>query len=437
LIRCLALIIFPLAVATLLADSVGQPPPPGASGDARNVPHIGKRTPDGHPVRLATATGHVSNYDEALVGDAPLPDPLRFANGQRVETARQWREERRKEILGFYESQIYGSAPPNAPRVSWRSVGRNDRGALKYEGLMGGNPEGPKIRLTLDLPDAADGPAPVLLHLSFFGGQRARSQNRSNRFEPRQAVLKRGWAFAEIAYGDIQPDRPDRWREGVIGLTLKEGTDRPAPDAWGTIGAWAWGASRVLDHLSTLEAIDATRMTLAGASRLGKTALWAAALDERVAAVMSIVPGAMGAALIRRDYGETLDDMAQNFPWQFAGNLQNWVGRQGEMPADQHMLIGLIAPRLVYVNGGLGDQWSDPKGEFLAMTAAGPVYRLLGAAGLDAAEPPPLDQPLLGSHLAFHFHSLGHRAVPEDWTYFMDFAEGHFASRSTTSEFKQ
>jgi hypothetical protein len=134
-----------------------------------------------------------------------------------------------------------------------------------------------------------------------------------------------------------------------------------------------------------------------------------------VAAVFSVVPGEMGAALIRRDWGETLDDMAQNFPWQFAGNLQKWVGRWDELPADQHMLIALCAPRPVYVNGGLSDQWSDPKGEFLALMAAGPVYRLLGGKGLGVSELPPLDAPVTGGDLAFHYHSGGHTAVPADW----------------------
>src|SRR6185312_6507183 len=120
------------------------------------------------------------------------------------------------------------------------------------------------------------------------------------------------------------------------------------------------------------------QISITGASRLGKTVLWAAAQDERAAAVFSVVPGEMGASLIRRDWGETLDDMAQNFSWQFAGNLQKWVGKWDELPVDQHMLISLTAPRPVYVNGGLTDQWSDPKGEFLSVVGAGPVYRLLG-----------------------------------------------------------
>ena len=157
-------------------------------------------------------------------------------------------------------------------------------------------------------------------------------------------MLGRGWGYVSLSYGEIQPDRADRWKEGVIGLTLKDGQTRPAPDEWGTISAWAWGMSRVIDFLETEKSVDAKRIAITGASRLGKTVLWTAAQDERVAAVFSVVPGEMGAALIRRDWGETLDDMAQNFPWQFAGNLQKWVGRWNELPVDQHMLISLARP---------------------------------------------------------------------------------------------
>ena len=184
--------------------------------------------------------------------------------------------------------------------------------------------------------------------------------------------------------------------------------------------------SRCIDFFESDRAFDAKRVAITGASRLGKTVLWAGAQDERVAAVFSVVPGEMGASLIRRDWGETLDDMAQNFPWQFAGNLQKWVGKWNDLPVDQHMLIALCAPRPVYVNGGLSDQWSDPKGEFLAMAAAGPVYRLLGAKDLGVTEVPDLDKPVTTGSLAFHYHSSGHTAVPADWKAFLDFAERHY-----------
>jgi hypothetical protein len=239
-------------------------------------------------------------------------------------------------------------------------------------------------------------------------------------------VLSRGWTYASLSYTDIQPDRAGQWQQGVIGLTLREGQSQPAPDEWGTISAWAWGLSRAIDYFETDKSVNPKQIAITGVSRLGKTVLWAAAQDQRVAAVFSVVSGEMGAALIRRDWGETLDDMAQNFGYQFAGNLQKYVGKWDELPVDQHLLIALCAPRCVYVNGGLSDQWSDPKGEFLAVAAAGPVYELLGKQDLGVSELPALDQPVTTGSLGFHYHSSGHTAVPADWKAFLEFAERHF-----------
>ena len=263
-------------------------------------------------------------------------------------------------------------------------------------GRMGDKPDGPKMSLTVYTPLRGDRPVPVLLSISFgfpVGNRPAKAV--AFAFDPIAEVLRRGWAYATVGYGDIQPDRADRWTEGVIGLTLKDGQKQPAPDEWGTISAWAWGVSRAIDYLQTDQAVNDKAICITGTSRLGKTVLWA--------------------SLIRRDWGETLDDMAQNFPWQFAGNFQKWVGRWNDLPVDQHMLIALCAPRPVYVNGGLTDQWSDPKGEFFALAAAGPVYRLLGAKDLGVTEVPELDKPITTGSLAFHYHSSGHTAVPADW----------------------
>lgn len=407
-----------------------DPPKPGTKGNADNVPFIGKRDPGGHPVRLAKATGHVSNYDESKVPKYTLPDPLVLNNGEQVTTPETWAKKRRPELLKHFQTEIYGRIPDNAPKVTWEvtetDAKARDGAAVmrKVVGKMGNKPSGPKMTLTVLAPAKADKPVPVLLNIS-FGFPAAKGPPKAGAFDPVAEVLGRGWAYATIGYSDIQPDRADRWTEGVIGLTLKGGQKQPAADEWGTISAWAWGVSRCIDFFESDKAFDAKRVAITGASRLGKTVLWAGAQDERVAAVFSVVPGEMGASLIRRDWGETLDDMAQNFGYQFAGNLQKWVGKWDELPVDQHMLIALCAPRPVYVNGGLTDQWSDPKGEFLAMVGAGPVYRLLGAKDLGVTEVPALDKPVATGSLAFHYHSKGHTSVPEDWKTFLDFAERH------------
>jgi hypothetical protein len=420
-------------------------PSPGTRGNADNVPYIGKNDPKGNPVRLAKATGHVSNYSEERIPTYTLPDPLVTSSGERVASAEKWLRERRGEIRKAYQNEIYGRVPENAPKVVWRvtetdSTVRGGAAIMKrVVGTMGEKPDGPRMNLTVYLPAKATTPVPVLLNLTFaFGaggrGGKAPAAGQSTPaarafgggFDFVGEVLSRGWGYASLGYTDIQPDRADRWSEGVIGLALREGQLKPAPDEWGTISAWAWGISRAINYLETDQAVNAKQVAITGTSRLGKTVLWAGAQDERVAAVFAVVSGEMGASLIRRDWGETLDDMAQNFPWQFSGNFQKWVGKWNDLPVDQHMLIALCAPRPVYVNGGRSDQWSDPKGEFLSLVAAGPVYRLLGAKDLGVTELPALDEPITSGDLAFHYHSSGHTAVPADWKAFLDFAQRHF-----------
>ena len=200
----------------------------------------------------------------------------------------------------------------------------------------------------------------------------------------------------------------------------------PPPDEWGTIAVWSWGVSRIIDYFETDKAVDAKRIAIFGHSRLGKTVLWAAAKDERVAAVFSSCSGEMGAALARRDWGETVDDMAQNFGWQFAPAFQQFPGRWNDMPVDAHMLIALSAPRPVFITGGTADQWADPVGMFKAAVAAGPVYRLLGKKDLGTTELPALDTPLTGGDLGWHYHTGGHTATPADWKAFLTFLGKYF-----------
>jgi hypothetical protein len=372
-----------------------------------------------------------------------------MADGRRVTTAAEW-VDRRRELLGLYETQIYGRVPANAPTVSWSVAdtdphGREGAAVVKHlVGKVGARPDGPRIPVTLYTPAGATRPVPVILLVNFGGGSAGRGPARGTATppatpagrggavngrgrgglngEPPNAadILARGWGYATVAYQDIQPDRADAWTEGVIGETLAPGQTRPKPGEWGTIAAWAWGTSRIIDYLERDPAVDGTRIAIHGFSRLGKTVLWAAATDPRIAAVFSACAGEMGSALARRDWGETVDDMAQNFPWQFADTFQQWPGRWNDMPVDAHMLIALSAPRPVFITGGTTDQWSDPKGEFLAEVAAGPVYRLLGKPDLGASVFPPPDSPLVTGALAFHEHTGGHMVTPAEWTLFVD-----------------
>ena len=415
------LLIICLSLAALTSSRFEQ------TGAATSPTNLGSDA-NGNPLRRATKTGHVSNYDESKVRPYTLPDPLVLANGTPVRDAATWRTARRPEILRLYEAEIYGRLPTNAPKVSWQVTetdpAARDGSAIRKQivGRIGTAADGPRVNLTLYTPSNVKQPVPVILLVNFGGPGKVPPQDPPAAAE----IIARGWGYATVIYQDIQPDRANSFDQGVIGVTLGTGRQQPAADEWGTIGAWAWGVSRIVDYFETDKSVNAKQVALFGHSRLGKTALWASALDERIAAVYASCSGEMGASLARRDWGETVDDVAQNFPFWLAGNFQKWVGRWEEMPVDAHMLIALSAPRPVFITGGTADQWADPVGMFRATAAAGPVYRLLGKQDLGTTELPPLDKPLTSGDLGWHYHTGGHAATPEDWKAFLDFVGKYF-----------
>ncbi|HXR03908.1 MAG TPA: hypothetical protein VN836_04290 [Verrucomicrobiae bacterium] len=291
-------------------------------------------------------------------------------------------------MLGLYATDIYGRVPANAPKASFKVV-ETDTNALggfaihkHVEIRFGKATNAPVAHLHIYLPTHATKPVPLLLHIVFFSnppcldGTDTNSAGPMRRFSeggPITNIFAHGYGYATFRYTDIQPDNSNTYHSGVIGLILKPGQAKPASDEWGAISARARGASRVLDYLKKDRSVDAKHVALIGHSRLGKTVLWAGAQDPRFALIFSSCAGEMGSSPTRRDHGETIDDMAANFPWQFAGNFLKYSGHWNDMPVDAHELIALNAPHPVFISGGTQDQCSDPRGEFLAEAAAGPV----------------------------------------------------------------
>jgi hypothetical protein len=197
-------------------------------------------------------------------------------------------------------------------------------------------------------------------------------------------------------------------------------------DEWGTIAAWAWGISRVVDYLETDKAVDAKRVAITGVSRLGKTVLWAGASDPRIALVIASCSGEGGAALARRNYGETIAHLEapSRYPYQFAANYAKYANDPGQLAVDTHCLVALMAPRPVLLQTGNTDGWSDPKGEFLAAVAARPVFELLGKKGPETDEFP-LAGKFVGDTLGYYMHAGGHGTVPSDWDVYLKFMTTH------------
>ncbi len=377
-------------------------------------------------VRDTAAKQPAFNYEEARVPPYTLPDLLPGA-GATITTPDGWRK-RRAEILELFRDNVYGRSPGRPAQLRFE--------ASEGEPAMGGaatlkriaivsrqNDREHRFDMTLFLPTARPGPAPVFLLLNNrpVSNTDPTRRERSD-FWPAEQVIARGYAIAAIQVSDLAPDDKERYRDGVIRLFEDDAGARP-DTAWAALAAWAWGASRAMDYFETDSRVDAKRVAVVGHSRGGKAALWAGAEDERFALVVSNESGEGGAALTRRHFGETLARITSTFPHWFAGKYQLFSGRVDALPIDQHMLLALMAPRAVYVASADEDLWSDPRGEFLSLVHASPVFALWGDRSLAAGDMPPLDRPLVAARRGYHVRTGGHNLTRYDWQSFMDFAD--------------
>lgn len=506
--QCMSILLGALAVAAPVALARDEAPPapvtfttdqdhqnmmeqlgievlrPGASGDENDPAH--------------------ANYDELLANPYPqLPDPLRLENGEKVTSASIWWQRRRRQIAAALEENVYGHIPKDVPRVTWRVTARGKAVLggypILYQRLLGhvDNSNYPPIAVdipvTLVTPAAAKRRVPALI-MFWFGPSPvpamepdARELGQINavlratlersdpslgavlRSHPGVALISRspfsplqrnadgdpppiveliaaGWAFAVLDPTLVQADSGAGLTRGIIGLTNR-GQPR-SPGQWGALRAWGWAASRTLDYLETDPAIDGQHVGIEGVSRYGKAALVTLAFDPRFAMGLIGSSGRGGAALLRRNFGETLGNltgrgeyhwMAGNFLKFGAAKAAFGARNPGDLPVDAHELIALCAPRLAFISYGLpamGDaRWVDQRGGFMAAVAASPVYRLVGARGLQVtgsyltAAMPPVNQGLLAGRLAWRQDDGGHTDAP-NMKYFIAWADRfiHYSS---------
>lgn len=418
-------------------------------------------------VNAAFAQPKGYNYDEAKVPKYTLPNPLICLDGTKVTDKATWLKKRRPEIVKLFEEQVYGRAPRRPRSLSSKDVDPGD-GSRALNGLairkqftiQVGTGRTPVLRMTvlLYLPAKASGPVPTFLTLNFRGNHTVHSdpnivitkalvRNKKTTAKSRgvassrwaiEKILKRGYGLATIYYGEIIPDNKDGLKHGPHRSYLERGQTEPAADEWGAVAGWAWALGRALDHFESEVApgakrpqgptVDPKRVIVMGHSRLGKTSLWAGAIDPRFAMVISNDSGCGGAALSRRAFGETVKRINTSFPHWFCGNFKKYNDNEDKLPVDQHMLISLIAPRPVYIASAQGDQWADPHGEFLSALHADPVYRLLGTSGLPTKTMPGVNQPAQG-RIGYHIRTGKHDVTAYDWEQYLNFADMHLKKK--------
>lgn len=397
------------------------------------------------------------NYDEAAVGQYTLPDVLAGPDGVPVSSPEAWRKIARPHQLELLETCVYGRRLPAVPVSVAGPVERADC-------LLAGDVPAVRIQATLRLGEAADAPTtdvllylpktagrvPVFLQLNFRGNHAEHpdpdirlstawmpddkataivdphatdaSRGTSSQRWPVEAMLVRGFGMATAYCGDVFPDRTDGRPASVLPSLGRPVDGTLPPDEPGGIATWAWQLSRILDWLITLPEVDPEQVIVVGHSRLGKTALWAGACDERFAMVVSNNSGCGGAALSRRNFGETVGTITSRFPHWFCPAFTTYADRERDLPCDQHTLLAMAAPRPLVVASAVRDRWADPRGEFLSAVAAEPAWKLFGVTGLGTTEYPPLDSPV-GESITYYVRTGRHDMLAYDWQRFADVAD--------------
>jgi hypothetical protein len=378
-------------------------------------------------VEKLSKPGTEFNYYEEKVPSYKLPELLISEDGRKIATPEAWNKVRRPELLELFRKNVFGRVPETPYQKEFKVV-NTDKNAIdgtatlkQVEITISASGKSLVIHLTVFTPNKGAKPSPVFLLIDNRGPANTDPFRKvKSEFWPVEEAIARGYGMAVFCNADVDPDDFDDFKNGIHGLLDKN----PRPDdAWGTIAAWAWGASRCMDYLVTDKDVDKDRVAVVGHSRGGKTALWAGAEDQRFAMIVANESGTGGASLARRHYGETVSRINSAFPHWFCSNFKKFSNNENTLPVDMHMLLALSAPRSLYVDCASEDLWGDPRGCYLSLYYAAPVFKLLGKNSDLKEEMPPLNIQLVSGNFAFHIRGGVHNMLLKDWNWFMDFAD--------------
>ncbi|MCF0073488.1 prolyl oligopeptidase family serine peptidase [Dyadobacter sp. CY261] len=368
------------------------------------------------------------NYDESKVPLYVLPDVLKTTGGKVIRSGEKWEKLRRPEVLRLFEDNIYGRMPVDYDSIRYMltqdDVPEMDGKAVLKQVTVTvfRNKQSVQINVVLFVPTQPRKPVPVFLLINNRGKDNTDpTRVKKSEFWPAEMVVDSGFAIAAFHVSDLAPDDKETYMTGILEKLYPEQLNMD--NGMKAIGAWAWGASRVMDYFETDRDIDAKKVIVVGHSRGGKTSLWAAAQDQRFAACVTNCSGNTGAALARRQFGERISRINTTFPHWFNNNYKQFNDKESALPVDQHMLISLIAPRPVYATNASKDLWADPTGTFLAMKAAEPVYALYNIKPELPKDPPGINTPVIGSHFGYHNREGEHNMTAYDWGNFIRFAK--------------
>lgn len=395
---------------------------------------------------------------EQLPEQTELPDPFTIRDGTPVKTPEDWYQKRRPELKELFQHYMYGYAPA-VPEMKFKEEAPQTEvlgGKATLKQIEISFPElsktAPRIHLAVFTPTKSPTPSPLFLAVNKCGNHTVipdeslviipRTNIHSYCLKPDggargarldywclEYLIDQGYGFATFQVGDIDPDQHD-FTDGIHPhFELK---NVPESSRWGTIAAWAWGLQRCVDYLVTDDDIHPGCISVIGHSRRGKTALWAAAMDERIALAVPHQSGTGGMALSRNNNQETVKRINDHFPHWFNDEFTKFNDNEARIPFDQHLLMALVAPRPLLETSGKKDTWANYDSSLKGIQAADAVYKFLGEPGIKGKgmlqDGVPVTKENAGNLLQYR-HDTKHVLTLEYWKAILEFADLQFADK--------